>query len=232
MIIERYTEQRIKLRYDVHIPDTVGGKPLPLLIALHGYEGNKESMMALAQRINSTDFIIASVQAPNAFMVTRSGDQSAGETRIGFGWMMQYRSDETIDLHHRTIRSIISDVQTSWPVDARGLFLLAFSQAVSLNYRFAFTNPGTIRGVVAVCGGIPGDWDDPKYRHSDTDVLIIAAESDQFYPLERSRSFKGAIARRAGVVDFFSFPTRHLFPRESLPVINRWLLQRVTLSKG
>jgi predicted esterase len=223
MLVERAIEQSTKLYYDLYIPGG-NGRLKPLLIALHGYEGNKESMMALAQKINSTDLMIASLQGPNAFFVREPSDQQ--KPRIGFGWMMQYKPEETIQLHHRTLLRVIEEASAQG-ADSRSVFLLAFSQSVALNYRFTFTYPGVVRGVVAVCGGIPGDWDQDKYSGSDTDVLIIAGEKDEFYPLERTRTFQGAIARRARSVDFHTFSTGHVFPRESLPLVNEWILQRV-----
>jgi pimeloyl-ACP methyl ester carboxylesterase len=42
--------------------------------------------------------------------------------------------------------------------DPARVFLLGFSQSCALNYRFAFTHPDRLRGVVGICGGIPGDW--------------------------------------------------------------------------
>src|SRR5881396_1823859 len=140
MILERTTQHRTNLYYDLYVPDGDVPGPRPLLIAFHGYEGNKESMLALAQKINSREFIIASVQGPNAFFVRSESERN--KPRIGFGWMMQYKAEETAVEH---------------TIDRRAIFLIAFSQSVSLNYRFAFTNPGVIRGVIAVCGGIPGD---------------------------------------------------------------------------
>jgi predicted esterase len=220
MKIEKATEQRVNLYYDLYVPDGVS-KPRPLLIALHGYEGNKESMMSLAQKINSNDFIIASVQGPNSFFVRAESEPT--RPRIGFGWMMQYKAEETISLHHRTLFSVIEQTAAEHPVDRESIFLLAFSQSVSLNYRFAFTNPGIARGVVAVCGGIPGDWDQDKYHKSDTDVLIIAGENDEFYPAERTRTFKDAIARRGRSVEYKSFQAGHVFPRESLSMIDSWI---------
>lgn len=224
MITEKNTEQRIKLYYDLHIPEDAQSTQLPLIIALHGYEGNKESMMALARKINSQDFAIASVQGPNSFFL-REGEES--RPKIGFGWMMQYKAEETIRLHHETLLAIIKQTQAEYNTSSSAVFLIAFSQSVSLNYRFAFTHPGLVRGVIAVCGGIPGDWDEDKYHKSDTDVLIIAGETDEFYPLERTRGFKQAIARRARSVEFLSFPVGHVFPRQSLPLINDWLLERI-----
>ena len=221
MNIEKATEQRINLYYDLYVPDGAVAKSRPLLIALHGYEGNKESMMGLAQKINSDDFIIASVQGPNSFFVRSESEPN--RPKIGFGWMMQYKADETINLHHRTLLSVIEQISADHAVDRQAIFLLAFSQSVSLNYRFAFTNPGVVRGVIAVCGGIPGDWDQDKYHKTDTDVLIIAGETDEFYPLERTRTFKDAMARRARSVEYQSFQVGHVFPRESLAIIDEWI---------
>src|SRR5438132_11435610 len=180
-------------------------------------------MMALARKINERDFIIASVQGPSGFFV-RGDDER--KPKIGFGWMMQYKAEETIRLHHQTLLSVIEQTSAEHAVDQRAIFLLAFSQSVSLNYRFAFTHPGSTRGVIAVCGGIPGDWFQDKYRDSDTDVLIIAGETDEFYPLERTRTFKDAMAKRASSVEFRSFPAGHIFPRESLPIIDAWIKER------
>ncbi len=225
MITEKSSLQSINLYYDLYVPERDTDRPMPLIIGLHGYEGNKESMMALARKINQDDFIIASLQAPNGFFV-QTGDNKA-MPRIGFGWMMQYKAHETISLHHRTVLSIIEETASNHSIDHEAIFLMAFSQSVALNYRFTFTHPNLIRGIVAVCGGIPGDWDEDKYRDSPkTDVLIIAGETDEIYPAERSRSFKERLARRAGTVDYRSFPVGHVFPRESLPMINEWVLAR------
>lgn len=225
MITEKSTQQRINLYYDLYVPYTDIRKPMPLIIGLHGYEGNKESMMAMLNRIRSRDFIKASVQGPNSFFMRDGGAKARPE--IGFGWMMQYKPEETIRLHHQTLLSVIEDTAAQYPIDRNAIFLIAFSQSVSLNYRFAFTHPNLVRGIIAVCGGIPGDWDQDKYHHSDTDVLIIAGETDEFYPLERTRAFKDALARRARSVEFKSFPLGHVFPRESLPVIEEWIAARL-----
>jgi predicted esterase len=221
MLTERYTQQRINLYYDLYVPEGGASGPKPLIVGFHGYEGNKESMMALAQRINTQDLVIASVQGPNSFFV-RDGSEP-NKPRIGFGWMMQYKAEETMRLHHEALLGVIRDIEAGHAIDRDAIFLIAFSQSVSLNYRFTFTHPGVVRGLIAVCGGIPGDWDQDKYQQSDTDVLIIAGETDEFYPLERTRTFKEAIARRARSAEFKSFPVGHVFPREALPLINDWI---------
>jgi predicted esterase len=100
-----------------------------------------------------------------------------------------------------------------------------------LNYRFAFTYPGLIKGIVAVCGGIPGDWDQDKYRSSATDILIVAGESDEFYPPERTRTFPDAMRRRAPSVEYHLLPGGHSFHPDSLGLINNWLGGRIEHSE-
>ncbi len=226
MIIEKSIPQTIQMHYDLYVPERKNtDESLPLLIALHGYEGNKESMMSLARKINEENFIIASVQAPNGFFMRDEADPK--KARVGFGWMMIYKAHETIALHHRTIQAVIEETAAEYPVNQQKIFLLAFSQSVALNYRFTFTYPNTIRGVIAVCGGIPGDWQEEKYHQSDTDILIVAGESDDIYPIERARSFKDMLSMRAHSVEFQSYAAGHVFMRESLPRINQWLLERL-----
>src|SRR5262249_28651488 len=162
-------------------------------------------------------------QGPNAFFVR---DEGIARQRVGFGWMMQYKAADTIRLHHNTLLSIIERSEVDGLIDRQKIFLLGFSQSVSLNYRFAFTHPGLVRGVVGVCGGIPGDWDDEKYKQCETEVLIIAGENDEFYPLERTSTFAQTLERRAHAAQFKHFPVGHVFPRESLPFIDDWLRER------
>jgi predicted esterase len=229
MIVEKVTPQQINLRYDLYIPDREKtNEPMPLIIGLHGYEGSKESMMARLQGINPRDFAIASIQGPNAFLVREAGTRD--RARVGFGWMMQYKAEETIRLHHKMVRAVIEETSAEHPIDRKAIFLIAFSQTVSLNYRFAFTYPEVIRGVVAICGGIPGDWERDIYQNSDTDILIIAGEQDEFYTPERTRTFKAAMERRAASVQYHSFPVGHVFPREADHVIGSWLRERSQIS--
>jgi len=226
-------EQRVTIpmtcSYDVQIPDTrPDRRGLPLLVALHGYGGTKESMLAMAHRICGDRFVIATLQGPHQHtQPPRGRPRGTRDVRIAFGWGTMHNSAENQVLHHGFIRRVIREISKKHPIDRKKIFLLGFSQSVGLNYRFAFTYPNTIRGVIGVCGGIPGDWEtSPKYRRSGTDILHISGTKDPFYPLERVRTFKAALERRAASVEHQFVPTRHVFPRRSIPAIRRWLFAR------
>jgi predicted esterase len=106
--------------------------------------------------------------------------------------------------------------------------LLAFSQTCAPNYRYVFTHPQAIRGVVAVCGGVPGDWNqNPLYRPAPTQVLHIAAREDEWYSREKNLEFKRQLGERAAAVDFRFYDSTHKFPRQSLPHIRRWIMKHL-----
>ena len=71
------------------------------------------------------------------------------------------------------------------------IYLFGFSQACALNFRFAFTYPEAVRGIVGVCGGIPSDLDDNEiYKNLEAEVLYLYGDADEFYPLEKFQTFE------------------------------------------
>src|SRR3972149_2681527 len=171
--------RRVPLRtrgfYSVRVPLGRGGGRRPALIALHGYGGNRESLLAFAARLVGEGWVVAALQGTHQHAVRRQG----GGLRAVYGWGTQGDQEANQALHHAFLLAVIRDLVRACRADPRRIFLFGFSQSVGLNYRFVFTQPGRIRGVVAVCGGGPGDWEtNPRYRESATDVLHLSRSKD------------------------------------------------------
>ncbi|MDX2029904.1 MAG: hypothetical protein SF339_04480 [Blastocatellia bacterium] len=220
-------EQRIIVEfpcyYDLYLPEGAG--PRPLVIALHGYGGDKASMMRLMRRINDRDYAIAALQGPHQHLIMPTAESP--RLGYGFGWLSNFKPEESVALHHHLIEQVIDSVCASGAVDPRRIFLAGFSQAVGANFRYAFTHPERIRGVVAICGGIPSDWaDDGKYRAGEVDVLYIAAERDEYYTPERMRQNAEALRSRARSVELELYDAGHEVPRDALPAIDAWLARQ------
>jgi phospholipase/carboxylesterase len=224
--MERHLVEQIRIHYDLYVPPNYSKRrKYPLLIALHGYGGTKDSMMKLARRINGDHWLIASVQGPNAFII-QPGHYSK-EAKTGFGWAARYKHEEAVALHHEILLDLVEDVGTDYLVDKKRLFLLGFSQSVALNYRFICTYPKYIRGVVAVCGGIPGDQQRVNYLVADTEVLHVATDQDEFYPLDQVKAFMPWLEQHTLSAELKVYKDKHVFPRRSLNYISRWISQRV-----
>ncbi len=222
--LERRVVAEFPCYYDLYVPE--GEKSKPLIIALHGYGGDKTSMMKLARRINEKDFAIAALQGPHQHLVMPT--KESPQLGYGFGWLSNFKPEDSVVLHHRLVNQIIDELGASGQADVSRVFLMGFSQACGVNFRYAFTqtgtHPGRVRGVVAICGGIPGDWEQPgKYEGEQLDVLYIATERDEFYTPERMRQNAEALKSRARSVDLQFFDAKHEVPREAYAVIDEWL---------
>jgi phospholipase/carboxylesterase len=223
--VEQFIVSPIRRYYELELPQLRDARKCPLLIAMHGYEGNKDSMMLVAREVADGKMVVISLQGPNQFFVAQ---KTPMKRRVGFGWGTTWKMDESIEMHHSNVKELIRLGAGAYEVDADRVFLLAFSQACSYNYRFAFSHPDEICGVIAVCGGIPGDWDDnPGYQRSRTHVLHIAATQDEWYTREANLIFKEKLGERAASLDFRFYDSTHRFPRASIPDIQRWIDQHL-----
>ncbi|HKG45995.1 MAG TPA: dienelactone hydrolase family protein [Pyrinomonadaceae bacterium] len=216
-------EARINLYYDLR-PGTIS--PAPLLIALHGYGANKRYMMREAQLMAPAQFAIASLQGFHQHI--KEPRETGAPLRFGFGWLTNFRSEESVALHHQALLDLIRMLSDEGVADPKRVFLLGFSQSCALNYRFAFTHPEHLRGVVGICGGLPGDWETSStYRRAEIDVLHLAGTRDEFYPAERVRDYERRLKTRARSVQFKSYDATHEIVPEMRVDVVQWLTKTV-----
>jgi len=215
---DRILEARINLYYDLRPGNS---SPAPLLIALHGYGANKRYMMREAELMAPEQFAIASLQGFHQHM--REPREAGGPMRFGFGWLTNFRAEESVALHHRALIDLIETLSDEGFADPSRVYLLGFSQSCALNYRFAFTHPDRLRGVVGICGGIPGDWEtSTTYREADIDVLHLTGTRDEFYPPERVRDYERQLKTRARSVVFKSYDATHEIIPEMRSDVVQW----------
>jgi phospholipase/carboxylesterase len=160
---------RIKLYYDLDLP---ANRPAPLLIALHGYGANKKQMMREAKQLVPEGFAIASLQGFHQHM--KEPKEPGGPLRFGFGWLTNFHPEDSIAIHHQFVLDVMRNLSSEGVADPERVFLLGFSQTCALNYKFAFTHPDLLRGVIGICGGIPGDWETGEnYKPTKAAVLHL-----------------------------------------------------------
>jgi len=223
-ITDQTLQARINLYYDLQpSPDS----PAPLLIALHGYGAFKEQIMREAQQMAPEGFAIASLQGFHQHM--KEARQPGGPLRFGFGWLTNYRSEESVAVHHQAVLDLIDRLAGEGIADPSRVFLLGFSQSCALNYRFAFTYPEHLRGVVGICGGIPGDWETSTvYREAPIDVFHLAGTEDEFYPPSRVADYEKQLGTRARSVASKSYHAAHEIVPEMRVDVKQWLAQHAT----
>jgi len=208
----------IKLYYDLFVPENLK-KPAPLLIAVHGYGAHKRYMMREARLIAPDNFVVASIQAPHQhFRQTDNG------FKVGFGWLTDFKAEESVLLHHNFVKNLVKKLAGNKIVDAKKIYLYGFSQACALNFRFAFTFPDLLRGVIGACGGIPSDLEtNDIYNPTNADILYIYGDVDEFYPLEKFQNFERKLKDYLPNLQTKSYNAKHEITDEMREDIKKWI---------
>jgi phospholipase/carboxylesterase len=220
---DRFVTAQVRLYYDLNLPKV---RPAPLVIALHGYGANKRQMMREAQQMAPDGFAIASVQGFHQHL--KEPRETGGPLRFGFGWLTNFKSEESVAVHHRVLLDLIRTLTDEGIADRERLFLLGFSQSCALNYRFAFTHTEQLRGVIGICGGIPGDWDTSNvYQPTTAEIFHLAGTRDEFYPPSRVADYGTKLRDRASKVEFRSYDATHEIVPAMREDIREWLAEKV-----
>lgn len=216
---ERSLTAKIKLYYDLHQPK---GERAPLLIALHGYGANKRQMMREALQMAPEGFAVASLQGFHQHL--KEPKEEGAPLRFGFGWLSNFRPEESVAVHHQGVQDLIQILTKEGVADGERVFLLGFSQTCALNYRLAFTYSDLLRGVIGICGGIPGDWETSAlYRPTQAAVLHLAGTRDEFYSPSRVVDYEERLRLRAVNVEFKSYDAEHEITPAMRADVRTWL---------
>ncbi|PJE44288.1 MAG: phospholipase [Flavobacterium sp.] len=157
----------------------------PLLLLLHGYGSNEEDLFSFATELPE-DYYVVSARAPF--------DLSYGS----YAWYaINFDADENkfSDIGQaRASRDIIArfidEFVANYPIDAKNVTLIGFSQGCILSYAVAVSYPEKVQRVVAMSGYWNPEIAVDDYLENDCSKLRIFASHgtvDQVIPVEWAR---------------------------------------------
>lgn len=205
-------------RYMLAVPDALPAEPV-VVLTLHGYGSNPDTMMRLTMPTVDRQTIIASLEGPNRHY---TADGPAGGV-AGYNWGIRQHHAESVRMHHEMVLRTLSEVQKKFSVGAKRCFLMAFSQAVGFNYRFIGTHPAAVAGVIAICGGVPKDWEEAKYQEFATPILHISRSEDEFFAADTAAQFPVRLRKHARDVEFHMIPGQHRYPSKARDLVRPWM---------
>lgn len=205
----------LSYRYELARPEGGSG---PLLVCLHGYGQTGRASLAYGRRIRQ-DWPIAALQAPHPHHLRREG----GGRETGYGWVSDESPEEDVRNHHLFVRGVIERAYEEGITSRPAAFLFGFSQAVSLNYRFAAAHRDSVLGFVGVAGAAPSDWERAPPAGTDLPVLHLAVSEDAAYPPQRTEIFRRVLEGFTSRLTWRVLPGAHRVPRAAYPLIRAWL---------
>jgi predicted esterase len=182
-----------------------------------------ERMLELTRHLIGPEPALVAVEAPNASHLGPD-PRTAG---TGYNWGIRETTEFHVDFHHRIVGSILNCIGSSFPIGPRRTVLTGFSQPVGLNYRYAAGFPEMIGGVLALCGGVPEEWDRRAVRPLPLSVLHVARTEDEFYPLDTIDVFDRRLRRSVRDVTMLRLTGQHRFPLQASAEVRSWLSQFV-----
>jgi predicted esterase len=207
---------RLDCHYLLQAPETVDSDTA-LVVTLHGFGQTAEAMLNLTRKTVGPRHVIASIQGPNQFFLD-------GKTmQVGYCWNTNRHAASSIRLHHDMVLQVLDEAGRELDIPPSRRVLCGFSQPVALNYRFAATFPSAIRGVVAMCGGIPGDWESASYQPVTAAVLHIARREDEYYPPAITEQYPRKLRLRIEDLEFHLIDGGHRVPSQGRAIVEGWL---------
>lgn len=165
------------LVYRVRLPEGKG--QFPIILLLHGWTGNEESMWIFSHRMPDKSILIA----PRGIYPSQIG---------GYAWV---ESNTNEWLNVTDFRPAIGDILQILDTFENGngfssnISILGFSQGAALGYAMLILRPDIINAVGALSGFLPADFD--KYVKSDLllgkKVFIAHGTKDQLVPVNKAR---------------------------------------------
>lgn len=167
------------LAYRLYVPHNYDGKPLPLVVVLHGYRGTADSAFddapatlhgILQREAERHDFIVLS---PSGY--TGTGDYGAHLALKPIPGIAIQHSAREDDLAREDVLAAIADVQVRYRVNAQRVYLMGNSMGMTGTLELAQRFPGRWCAI--------GPSDGPPWPH---------------YPVERLRALSGAFFVNGG----------------------------------
>ena len=186
------------------------------LIMLHGRGADAEDILALAENLNVTDYLLAAPQAsgnswyPNSFLANPKNNEP---------WL-----SSALDLIH-----IIETGLIKRGIKKEKIYFLGFSQGACLTLEYTARNADQYGGIVAFTGGLIGDkiyTENYKGNFNNIPVFIGTANPDLHVPVERVKATANILRDMGADVTEKIYPNMgHTINQDEINHVNRLIFK-------
>ena len=158
-------------------------KPARLLLMLHGYTGDENSMWVFAKDL-----------PPNLWMIAPRAPHPSETT--GYSWRPllagtfgRHNLEQLIPAAEALVR-LVDDYQASVGIEADTFDVMGFSQGAAMSNVLMFLYPQRIQKVGILAGFVPGGLEEyaPKHPLAGKSVFVTHGTRDDMVPIDRARA--------------------------------------------
>lgn len=196
----------------------------PLLLLLHGYGSNEEDLFSFASELPE-EYYIVSVRAPYDLAYG-----SYAWYAINFDADQNKFSDNNQAIISRDIvAGFIDELVSNYPIDAKNVTLIGFSQGTILSYAVALSYPEKVQRVVAMSGYINPEILEKNYlKNSFSNLQLFASHgtADQVIPVEWGRKAIPFLENLGINVTYKEYPIGHGVSPQNFYDFKNWLSKK------
>ena len=201
--------------YCVQVPKQKG--PHPLLIVLHGFGQVAGQFIKVFEPLAQKGILVAAPQAAHQFY-TQMEDR-----RVGFSWLTRYQRDQSVSDFVAYMEQFYKMLQEKFEVDSQRVFILGFSQGVSMAYRTWAHSALPLQGLIACGGDLPPDIQERLDSLRPIQVLLVHGRRDENVSPEEATQAREQLAAAGLRPEVFDFEGGHVVPSSVLGVIEEML---------
>ncbi len=201
--------------YSVQVPEGKG--PHPLLIVLHGWGQVADHFIKVFEPLTEKGILVAAPQAAHQFY-TQMEDR-----RVGFSWLTRYQRDQSVSDFVAYMEQFYKMLQEKFEVDSQRVFILGFSQGVSMAYRTWAHSSLPLQGLIACGGDLPPDIQERLDSLRPIQVLLVHGRRDENVSPEEATQAREQLGAAGLRPEVFDFEGGHVVPSSVLGVIEEML---------
>jgi len=213
----------VQLIHTVYEPPGTG--PYPTLLTLHGRGANAFDLLGLAPYICGGRFLMICPQGPI--------ETPIGPGAVGYSWypmsMGGPPDTEAMQSSQVKLRHFLDECLTRYPVDARKLVLLGFSQGGVMAYGLSFADPQRFTGLIVLSSWLPREFTPGVTGENSLQLptLVQHGTDDPMIQVDRARASVERLRELRVPLTYREYDMGHEITPRSLTDLSAWLEEKV-----
>lgn len=215
----------MKLIHTAFEPDGAG--PFPAIIAFHGWGANAFDLLGLAPYVGGGRFLMLCPQGPL--------EVPLGGAAVGYGWYAismggARPADAEVESSVAAAIAFVDEAVARYPIDARKLILLGFSQGGVMAYNLAMRQPRRFAALAGI-----STWFPPELVHNAADpealqqlpTLVQHGSSDPAIDVSRARQSVETLRSLKLPLTYREYDCGHEINAQGLRDLSNFLMEKV-----
>ena len=199
--------------YTAHVP--AGEGPFPTIVMLHGWGSNAHDLLGIAPLLHGGEALVLCPQGPMTMQI--------GEGQVGHGWFPISAGGPTdfaaLSASVDQLGAFLDTLLGQYPVDARKLVLMGFSQGGVMAYALALRDPARYAGLVAMSSWLPEEVASAFAKQSTgarLPILITHGSADPMIPVGRAQESNETLRKLGYAPIYREYEMQHELRPEAL----------------